>query len=307
MAAGRTAARVGFSPGLAVFLIAAVAFGAAASLLAAPSTAPTYVLSGTSNSNSSGAVLQLGGLVIIGAVGAWLVYRVAKFTPMPGHTIALGTCLVIFLFCIGFLVAAHYVGGAPGAASRTQIGHNGTGGKGVPPGPGSIGNNGSGNGTGVPPTWFSFPVWLPYAVLLGGVTVAVLVALPFAVAVMREREQKPPPLETRESIRSTITQAIRDLDAMASMDPRRRIIAVYAQLLARIDAGKGGLEALTAREIEVECTTRLRVTPATAHELTNLFEEARYSSHPMTEPSVERARAALNRALADLDAPSVLA
>ena len=51
---------------------------------------------------------------------------------------------------------------------------------------------------------------------------------------------------------------------------------------------------------------RLGIRPEVATELTRLFEEARYSTHPLGPESADRAAEAMRRATADLErAPEV--
>ena len=285
-----------FPPSLVVFLIVAGAFGGAAALLTAPSVAPTFQETGNPVTNLPTGLGELGGVAILVLFGVWFVYRLTQRASSSSHGVMLGAFLVVLLFCIAFIIAARFVGGGGGfVANRPGAPLNQTGS--TPPT--GTPANGSFNGTGY--SWLSFPPWLFYVLFFGVDAVILLVALPFLLARHRERHEGTEPPASADEIRASLAQALKDLDVDPSVDPRRRIIAAYAKLLERVDRRVPLSEPLTAREIERECTTRLRVTPSTAHELTSLFEEARYSQHPMDESSVARARAALNRALSDLD------
>jgi hypothetical protein len=82
---------------------------------------------------------------------------------------------------------------------------------------------------------------------------------------------------------------------------RDRIIRLYGALLAAISPGLGDLDGRTPREVEWLAVRYLGVASLTAHELTWLFEEARYSSHRLGPASVDRAQNALALLLRDLE------
>ena len=97
------------------------------------------------------------------------------------------------------------------------------------------------------------------------------------------------------------------LDASAhqldlSGDPRRAIIAAYAMLLEGLAAcAQERHPAETPLEHLERVLATLDVRPEPLRDLTTLFGEARFSDHPMTPRHVDRARAALEAAAADLD------
>ena len=97
------------------------------------------------------------------------------------------------------------------------------------------------------------------------------------------------------------------LDASAhqldlSGDPRRAIIAAYAMLLEGLAAcAQERHPAETPLEHLERVLAALDVRPEPLRDLTTLFGEARFSDHPMTPRHVDRARAALEAAAADLD------
>jgi hypothetical protein len=124
----------------------------------------------------------------------------------------------------------------------------------------------------------------------------------------RRRDRLRPRIDPKRAIGMAVAQLRRDLetlgdgdlDAIASADVRGKIVRLYADLLVGVGAGIEGLESRTAREIEAVCVGRLEVTAATARELTWLFEEARYSKHPMDAAAFRRARGALGALLVEL-------
>jgi len=86
-------------------------------------------------------------------------------------------------------------------------------------------------------------------------------------------------------------------------DVREAILACFARFCALLGArGLADQEALTPRELEDLAVSRLRVTPEAAEALTSLFEEARYSDHPLGEADRERAVRSLEGIRASLEA-----
>jgi hypothetical protein len=81
---------------------------------------------------------------------------------------------------------------------------------------------------------------------------------------------------------------------------RGHIFALYAALLDALGPALGELSARTPREVEWLSVRYLGVSPETARWLTGLFEEARYSSHPIRPESIGAARDALLRLLQEL-------
>ena len=122
------------------------------------------------------------------------------------------------------------------------------------------------------------------------------------------------PTRTRRRVdpRQAIAEALARLDwdlvarimslpgALTDAEIRARIVELYSQLLRSVTPGLGDLGARTPREIEALGVKRLGFRPGTARELTWLFEEARYSTHPISRQSLERARFALNATFDDL-------
>ncbi|MGI0131593.1 MAG: DUF4129 domain-containing protein [Thermoplasmata archaeon] len=293
----RTPAR--FSPAIALFVLSAVAFGAAASLLAAPVIPPPpQVVTGATGTPGSTVVLgiELVGFVLIGVAGWRIAVRLKDRVAYPNFAIAAVLLVFIATIAIAILLREFGHGFAGVGGSAPPPAANGTGSS-----SGGSGTNGTGNGFGVPLESGGVPGWVEYlAILVGGLVVATVVT-PFLIAAHRDREARGTGRGATPSARATIGLALEGLDADPDADPRSRIVAAYARLLSRIEDGPFDLASLTPREIERECTVHLGVTPATSHELTLLFEEARYSPHPIPIASVERARASLTRALSDLD------
>lgn len=76
----------------------------------------------------------------------------------------------------------------------------------------------------------------------------------------------------------------------ASADPRARIIACYRYLIATVSRlGAPVTSDQTARELEVAVRSTFALEGVSITDLTQLFEEARYSLHEITESDVDKA------------------
>ncbi|WP_051944504.1 DUF4129 domain-containing protein [Streptacidiphilus rugosus] len=86
-------------------------------------------------------------------------------------------------------------------------------------------------------------------------------------------------------------------------DARAAIIACYAAMETSLaDGGLSRMKADTPAELLDRAVAAGLVPDEAAHSLTDLFREARYSTHPMSEHQRERARAALDAIAAHLAA-----
>lgn len=110
----------------------------------------------------------------------------------------------------------------------------------------------------------------------------------------------------RSDLAAAVSDAIEDLEN--EPDARRAVIAAYARMeraLAR--HGHGRHPAETPFEYLARILAELDVRPSAAEELTQLFERAKFSSHPVDELMKHRAIAALSSVREDLAPPAVAA
>lgn len=135
---------------------------------------------------------------------------------------------------------------------------------------------------------FTVPGWLPWTLLA-----IVSIALAAGVVVLwlrRERTATEQP-ETRAA-RAAVHAAIGALDDEA--DPRRAVIAAYGAMQRELgEHGVARAPAEAPREYLERALKASRATESEARTLTGLFEEARYSTHPIPERFREAALAAL--------------
>ena len=165
------------------------------------------------------------------------------------------------------LIAAAVIG----TRSVRKPGAVGTGSFGLAP-PGSTPSTGGRGG-------FVLPGWLPWTVLLI-VVVAVGVGL-FVLWGQRDRNLIDAS-ETTSASRAAVEAAIGALDAES--DPRRAVIAAYAAMQRTLgEHGVARSPAEAPREYLERTLLASRATEREARTLTGLFEEARYSEHPIPQ------------------------
>ena len=171
-----------------------------------------------------------------------------------------------------------------------------------PPPPGSPLPSGAGSVFVAP----SLPAWLPFLLLVIVVVVAVAVGVPQTRRYLAERRAeieahrraKGAPRADPE-VRAALSRASLELDL--GQDPRTVILALYSEMLEHLRPMVGSVESATPEEIRTEYLEHFGVRPAAARTLTRLFEEARYSLHPMGSRDRDRAQDAVRATIEDLD------
>jgi len=144
--------------------------------------------------------------------------------------------------------------------------------------------------------WFSF-AFLGLLVVGG-----VILVESFRVSLKETRDSRIQELQTnQEQGLQAVHEAIKLVEDPAS-DPRSRIIACYQHLVSTVSGlGAPVSPNLTARELDraVRSTFALKG-PATT-DLTQLFEEARYSLHEITNSDVDKAHGYLDSVAEELN------
>ena len=98
--------------------------------------------------------------------------------------------------------------------------------------------------------------------------------------------------------------AIRSIDNMAA-DARSRIISCYQHMIVGVSRlGVPVSPDQTARELEKAIRTAFMLEGSATHDLTTLFEEARYSLHPLDEQDAAQARELLELIADELKTPN---
>lgn len=282
------------SPALLALIAAAIAFGAAASLLAskAPVFQPTSQQTvGPSLPAYAWGLLFLSPLLV--GTGAIILRRVREFhARLPRQVLTFGA--VILVLAITFIVFAHATAGSTGSLGTSS----------PPPPPGGSSNNSNpgppsdGGPRLLDPTSWGLPPWLPLVV----VAIAALIVVAFVVPSLANRIGRGGvPAEVtddRAAAQAALSEAATRLDGAS--DPRSVIIDLYRRLLGRVTPLAGDLDPSTPEEIRDEHLLPMGVRADAADQLTRLFEEARYSSHPMGVDATHRALEAIRAAEADL-------
>ena len=167
-----------------------------------------------------------------------------------------------------------------------------------PPAPGGGNASATGNVTVLPTV-----SGIPLGVFLAASLLASIVAIALFFRVGSTLRQRPPPAGPRAPRRAAVQAVQVAIDQLQlGADVRAAILACYARFCALLGTrGIGSQEALTARELEEFAVRHLAVSPASSDALTSLFEEARYSEHPLGEADRDRAMRSLERIRADLE------
>jgi hypothetical protein len=289
-------------PSVVLLLVLAVALaaGAAASLLAGVAT---------SSGSSSGPATELllpswvpivALYVFAGLVIGYLIYQRLSGQTMPVPARYTLTILLTVFLAVVFVIAAHgaFFSGGAGPHSASPSSGNGT----IPPANTTTGNATSLGGPGGYLWTPTVPAWVPFALIaivaiVGGVFLTPQIR--GYLADRRDRRNRRGRAATPAAeLRSALQRANAELEH--GTDARAVILALYGTVIDRVSTIVGSVEVETPEEIRSHHLVRLGIRPATAEELTRLFEEARYSTHPLSLPTVDRVRNAVRDAMADL-------
>jgi uncharacterized protein DUF4129 len=283
VASPRRRTRPVVSPILAAVLVGSLIVGIAATYLAAPASQNVAPGRGAVSESPTIVIEFSEALLIVLVVGVVLY---AIFAPrairIPG---AQATILSVFLVSLVFLVIVRFLvpSNPIGVPVNQTVG---------PPPP--MANTTLSNGTISPLPVAGVPGWELYV----GLGIAVVVTLVLLAPALSAR-RAPPEDEAvaKTAVRRSLESALAALADQNPTDARQIIIGLYARLLETVGPYVDSLDAATPREIELEAVRRFGIGPSPAAELTRLFEEARYSTHPFTDDQVARARRALESAL----------
>jgi hypothetical protein len=289
--------RTPVSPVLLVLVLVALAVGAAASLVAGAASAPPFRPTTFGELFLGSGVVEVGAVALVVLLFALLILMAGRGPPLFGRVAVVGLTTILVMIVVFILLQSFGAGGlGTGSAPGNSTGSTGPGNTTVP----------GGNLTPLPgtpqPTFFNLhlPPGIWFALLAVGAGVAVVVIGASAWARRgRGAALVAAPAEAAARVREALGSAVAELDA--GDDPRAVVIRLYASVLARVQPMVGDLAGATPEEIRAHHLERLGIRPAAATALTRLFEEARYSTHPMGPASADRARVAIRDAVADLD------
>jgi hypothetical protein len=280
-------------PAVAWILLLAVLVGVAAALLSRPvgSVGPSAPSIGSLTWSQLTEILTI--VLVVGA-GLWLLYTFnGQRMPVPTRVVA--TILVVLILGVLFVELAGIVHVAPLPAPTNSTGGTHPPGNGTP---GNVSTNGTTLPLGIP--GITLPAWAAFGTVLIVAILAAVLLVPYLVARNEARRRgevdEAPPREARKALQ----EALHRLSSGDGGDARATILALYARLLLLVGPRLGTVESRTPGEIQRDSIASLGLRPGVAQDLTETFEEARYSTHPMTREAVDRARAALSEAISDL-------
>jgi len=295
---GKNATRVSWV--LLVVLVAAIATGAAASILVNASTVPPQPTPSSLVYLPSWAITAIAVGIVVFVFGTFVLWRLTS-GPSSTLTRMAVTILVVVLLGAFFVLGMRFWGGTglvgPGGTTPPGTGHGN-------PGSNNSTVTGTVNGSGghivlIP----GLPGWVPIVLLLVAVVLVVAVGVPWTQRYLAERHERS---VARRGIGPVVPPGMRDALSRASTDldqggdPRTVILALYASMLLELQPMADNLVTSTPEEIRASHLLRLGVRPEAARTLTRLFEEARYSVHSMGPAESARAREAVRATIDDL-------
>jgi hypothetical protein len=308
--AARRAARRPALRGLLFLLVMAIGFGLLAAFLASPLPNAPAPSKSSSNSFQSSSYVPSDylAIAILAVFFGFIAFQVfGRFqggrVPIPTQFVALA--LAAFLVGGAFLLVVHFVETTATGGGQNATNSSGAGGSSTSSAPTP---NGTSNGTLLPiypipgeprVSWFD----LGLIVLVLGVVIAVVIV---ARLEPTEGDGSGGDDGSAARLRKELEGSLRRLEQDPEADPREVIRALYHRLLLALRPRLGTLEMYTVREVEAVIVTAYGVRAENAHELSALFEEARYSHHPLGRLEAERAKRALQGVLLDVEAWSTL-
>lgn len=285
---------------LLLVLLLALGFGAVAAFIASPSQSPSSGTPSYHPYHPTPAVIFVD-LLAVGVptfFAGWIIWLLTMRS--RGQSMPLAFSAIIFVVVLLLMVVfLSVVGLLHQSAWPTQQ---------------SPGNPSSGTGTSgsgglnescpncTPSTSASpipFPTWALGTLAFAGVGIAGLIVALYLLT-FRRAPSAPAAEDPRAALRRELQRALQRLADSEPEDPREIILALYARLLLRLQPRLAATEPLTPREIERVLIDHLGIRAVPAERLTRIFEEARYSSRPMSAAMVAETRVALQQVLEDL-------
>ena len=290
--------------GLLLLLLMAAGFGIIAALLASPAQPAGPTHSANSGSQHDWSV-GLGVVGVIAVFGFMMYEAFRRFHEgrlgLPMRMAVPG--LIFILVGMIFLIAFHYVqtsvlpGGSTLHTVPVTVGSN----RNQAPQRGNLAPNGGGGGP-APGTSVVSCIDLGWLALVVGAMAAAY--LLYSTLGRDEKSVHVKIREETERVRNELEDPLRKLTEDPNADPREVMRALYQRLLLALRPRLGALAESTAREVERTIVGAFGVHEVNAHELNRLFEDARYSRHPVGRKDAAVARKALESAISNLDSLS---
>jgi len=292
-----------FSPVLICLLAIGLAGGAAATFVVSP-TRP-FVSTGSVPYLIPGFYL---GILLLVPIVAGVAVIVLQRLRGGGKSVSLARgilpVLVVFILLVAFAELGPFLkSGGPWVPNSSAPSHTPVNNTTQPNGTNNH-TNGTSNGStpGLAPEVIHVPGWVLFlvAAAVGLGVLGVMIPASAGWLVQRRSARSAAAAEARRAATTAaLTQALAELETGAG--PREVIERLYGRFLARVAPLAGDLIAQTPDEIRRGILLPLGVRPEAAVALTRLFEEARYSSHPMDAGKANGVRQAIDVAVADLN------
>jgi len=297
VAASPTPGRRALTPWYALLLLAVVV-GAVAALLIGSAPAPERAPAGQLEVDLP---MTFWGLLclspLISGFGILIVRRILEpQLSLPGRAVI--SIVVLFALLLVFLyLLASGGSGSQGQVTITTGPTNGNTSTTVPVNNSSFARN----ATGVAGSYtVTIGTWEVLVAVVGISAAVAGLALPGVISRLVDRPAR--------AARGSAAARARARGALASAgaaiargeDPRETVVRLYVELLGAIEPRVGDTSILTADEIRRQTLAALGVSTAAAEVLTRLFEEARYSTHPMGSDEAGRFGSAIRQVEADL-------
>jgi hypothetical protein len=133
------------------------------------------------------------------------------------------------------------------------------------------------------------------------IAAAAVLAIVAVVLNERRRRARETPATAAQELEDVLTQTLAELEAELDADPRRAVIQAYARMERVLEArGHGRRPHEAPLEYLARILHELEVTPAPVEALTDLFEHAKFSHHPVDPAMKARAIDALEGIRAEL-------
>lgn len=201
----------------------------------------------------------------------------------------LTTVLMLIIVALSILFILHYE--FAGNLSHLQPAQNGN----------TTGISTSGNSTGGSDLPASVLQDLVFTLFIPIVGSAIIGSVLIVLAIMKRPrgEEEDQLQEEKEAIVEVVGNNLAEIES--GKDPRSAVIEVYSEMRNRLGrAGAWDRATFTAREFGKRAIQKLNLTEGTVDDLTHLYEEAKFSIHPITEKERDRAIGLLQRIVGEM-------
>jgi hypothetical protein len=222
-----------------------------------------------------------------------------------GPSLGVSPAPLVILLIVGILFTYLLVHGIAGSGSVSYVAPGTPTNTSQPTNNSTPTNNSSHPGNASTPgggSTLHLPPWTLEVIVAATAGIVAVLAMPGVLSWIVDRRARGPAVAAAPPAPAAIGAALeaagRALDR--GEDPRTTIVSLYLRLLGALGPRVGDLGPMTAQEIHLASLARFGVTPAASEAIARLFEEARYSSHPLGPEAAARCREAIRAIERDL-------